>query len=550
MSGWLRLQHIIFAQHCLLLKMSSQCHCPQCDGRLVPYQTKLNHQRALLKSQMLLQQNTQKKHDLAPKPSIAAAPLVIPAHLHHVHAPLLPSGGQASCHYNSISEFDVPILHISSLTPIDPTQGRLDHDYSHTAWDYQEDQCPPDRYQDPLGYHEDDQDLDAPDYDNEDEDLGVHSQALLSDPNEDNPDPFVVEHEQRQNGCSPRDIPGYLLIIYVMVSWLHLQFSLPCVVCNMVLAIIACLLTFLDPDIRVPFITLVSASRSLGVNSYVEILVVCPKCRDVYPLANSKYVKDTCMACNTVLFLSDLTTQENQCTTKTPAIKYPYLSLSDQISSLLRVPGVEAVLDEWCQKPQNLGHYSNIFDGKVCWLDLKAPDGMLFFSNLPHQNNGPDGELRIGVNLGVDWYVHVCHSPNMTYQTWLQVLVHMQPHRPFPLVLPYIFLDLQLTPRISVHPIIVSCYLIFDFSGIVRQISCARASSRGLKSRAPMKFSGFYIQLSLICIGCGNMESWFPQNQNPKVSHSIPCNIRCLELLRSFGAHGSHRCCMRQTGHT
>jgi hypothetical protein len=49
----------------------------------------------------------------------------------------------------------------------------------------------------------------------------------------------------------------------------------------------------------------------------------------------------------------------------------------------------------------------------VCRFDLKALDGSPFFSNLPHQKNGPNGELCIGVNLGVDWYV--CHYSNLTY---------------------------------------------------------------------------------------------------------------------------------------
>jgi hypothetical protein len=79
----------------------------------------------------------------------------------------------------------------------------------------------------------------------------------------------------------------------------------------------------------------------------------------------------------------------------------------DQLYSLLRVPGVKALLDEWHQTPQKLGHYDDIFDGKVCQLDLKAPDGSLFFSNLPHQKHSPGGELQIGVNLGVDWYVYI-----------------------------------------------------------------------------------------------------------------------------------------------
>ena len=57
-------------------------------------------------------------------------------------------------------------------------------------------------------------------------------------------------------------------------------------------------------------------------------------------------------------------------------------------------------------KPCSPGEYGNIFDGSMCCLKLKAPDGTLFFSNLPNKKNGPGGELRIGVNLGVDWYVY------------------------------------------------------------------------------------------------------------------------------------------------
>jgi hypothetical protein len=153
--------------------------------------------------------------------------------------------------------------------------------------------------------------------------------------------------------------------------------------------------------------------RSLSVNSHIKLLTVCPNCQDVYPSANSKHMQDTCTACNSVLFLPDLTKRGNRRAIKTPVIKYPYLSLSDQLSSLLRLPGVKALLDEWCQTPQNLGDYSNIFDRKVCWLDLKASNGSLFFSNLPHQKNGPEGELRIRVNLGVDWYVYLISQHNL-----------------------------------------------------------------------------------------------------------------------------------------
>ena len=93
------------------------------------------------------------------------------------------------------------------------------------------------------------------------------------------------------------------------------------------------------------------------------------------------------------------------CPTILPIIKYPYLLLSTQIESLLKVPGIEALLDEWRKRPMNIGKYGNIFDGEVCRVKLRAPNGTPFFSNLPHKKNGPQGELRIGVNLRVDWYV-------------------------------------------------------------------------------------------------------------------------------------------------
>ena len=73
--------------------------------------------------------------------------------------------------------------------------------------------------------------------------------------------------------------------------------------------------------------------------------------------------------------------------------------------SILRVPGVEALLDRWRTKPSKAEEYTAIFDGRMCRLKLRAPDGSLFFSNQPHEIKGPDNELRIGVNLGVDWYV-------------------------------------------------------------------------------------------------------------------------------------------------
>jgi hypothetical protein len=232
-----------------------------------------------------LQQSAQQRKDVTPEAFILGPSNIIPTHLYHKPTPLLPcselpnpSGSQASHYDSSIPNFDVPMLHISLHMLIDPDllQGCLDYDDPHITQEYQEDQWPLDGYQDTLDYHEDDQDLDAPDYNNED--TGICLQAPPLEPCKDDPDPFMVEHEQRHDSPNSQDIPGYLLVIYATVLWLHLQFYLPHVACNMMLVILVCLLTFLNPETMLPFITLVSATQSLGVDSHIELLAVCPNC--------------------------------------------------------------------------------------------------------------------------------------------------------------------------------------------------------------------------------------------------------------------------------
>ena len=245
----------------------------------------------------------------------------------------------------------------------------------------------------------------AQDLEDDPHEEGMFPAPPISDADEDSPDPFVVEYGREPHAPTWQEVPHYLLVIYAIVSWLHLQFNLPRVACNALLAFLASLLTFLNPGIVPPFITLQSAMRTLSVDSRIQWLAVCPKCRDVYPSALSKYAQDTCTNCKVPLFLPDHTRRGSLRTAKHPIIKYPYLPLSAQIESLLKVPGVEALLDEWRKRPRNIGEYGDIFDGEVCRLKLRAPDGSLFFTNLPHEMNGPRGELRIGVNLGIDWYV-------------------------------------------------------------------------------------------------------------------------------------------------
>lgn len=225
------------------------------------------------------------------------------------------------------------------------------------------------------------------------------------EPSEDNPDPFLMENDPR-SGVNFEHLstqPTYHLVIYMMTTWLHLQWHLPRAACNAVLSILSCLLLALCPTLISPFITLPSAMKVLGLDLQIYELPCCPSCREVYPPAGSLHTQDECIPCKVPLFLPDQTKHGLLRSKKVPCIRYPYLPLSEQLQSLLTIPGVEDSLDEWRTCPRSPGHYSDIFDGEICREKLKAPDGTLFFANGPQDCHGPKGELQIGVNLGIDW---------------------------------------------------------------------------------------------------------------------------------------------------
>ncbi len=140
------------------------------------------------------------------------------------------------------------------------------------------------------------------------DDISAYAGPFHSEPNEDKPDPFVVESNNSMPPMSgiQREL-DHLLVIYAIVAWLHMQFLLLRIACNALLAFLACLLTFLIPGTQLPFVTLHSATHTLGIDPQIHLLAICPNCRDVFPLASSKYMQDECAACKTPLFLSDQT---------------------------------------------------------------------------------------------------------------------------------------------------------------------------------------------------------------------------------------------------
>ena len=379
--------------------MRTRCFCDTCHGTLVSKQTKQNHQRKQLKTETISEQ-LQRKRDVLPAPQHSAGPssFTSPVHLHLPHGVSAPSfvpgtsDDPGSLTQVSISDSELDVFGnvvydtgpetLSSAVNVNPNYIQVHDD------DFPDEDALPDNTD--LG---------------NEGDHSISLGSLVSDPTEH--DPFVVEHRDKQESANLQELelPSHLLVVYTLITWLHFQFHLPRVACNAILAFMALLFGFISVDIPLPFTTLQSATRALGVNPGVELLAVCPSCRGVYPSARSKHVQDECILCHIPLFLPDQTRQGNHRAVKTPVIKYPYLPLSEQIVSILKTPGVEALLDEWRNKPRKSGEYGDIFDGRMCRLKLRAPDGSLFFSNRPYESLGPNNELRIGVNLGVDWYV-------------------------------------------------------------------------------------------------------------------------------------------------
>lgn len=289
--------------------------------------------------------------------------------------------------------------HDAHRLPIDPGQHAFERHLAKTVEEMQREQAT-------LDDEEEIQDFDGDGcFDGPDEE--DDRAPIQTEPGEDDPDPFLPDDDYfSEDHMDLSHLPHHLLVIYALVSWLHLQFHLPRVACNALLAILTCILLSIAPTIETPFITLQSSNRVLGVDKTIYTLPVCPSCREVFPPAGSPHTVDACPICLDDLFLPGHTLRGNQRAVKSPVIKYPYLPLSEQLKSLLKIPGLEALLDAWRMKPRIAGQYTDIFDGAMCRTKLKDPNGKLFFSNLPHEKNGPDDELRIGVNLGLDWYVY------------------------------------------------------------------------------------------------------------------------------------------------
>lgn len=132
------------------------------------------------------------------------------------------------------------------------------------------------------------------------------------------------------------------------------------------------------------------ALSRLRLENLIHILPVCPKCSLVCSEKTYDDQNAKCDACKTSIFTF----------AGLPELRFPYLSLEEQLRSLLMVQGMEDLLHHWTTISRAEGKLRDIFDGKIC-RTLCGPDGLPFFR--VDLTRDPLGEIRVGLALGLDW---------------------------------------------------------------------------------------------------------------------------------------------------
>ncbi|KAL1698044.1 hypothetical protein EV121DRAFT_297627 [Schizophyllum commune] len=202
-----------------------------------------------------------------------------------------------------------------------------------------------------------------------------------------------------------------LLLLYILVTWLHTQFKLPFRACGAVLSVVYHILLLAGVEPRIPeqgWSTLPTILSHLGIEPNFRIIPLCPTCKTPHPPTHN--LNQTCSQCSEPLYAARPRTgfhtapNSNTTTPSRARLQMPLKSIEAQLRDVLQVPGIEDELEKWRSISRQPGVLQDNFDGAIC-QSLLGPDDRLFFENpLPPQ---AEGELRIGLTLGVDWFSYL-----------------------------------------------------------------------------------------------------------------------------------------------
>lgn len=189
-----------------------------------------------------------------------------------------------------------------------------------------------------------------------------------------------------------------ILLTSLLCAWLHVAGHLSFHFCDTVLVVIGYI--FCEFGQRQLMTSLPSSLRgilsSLRLDHLIHILPCCPQCS--YVCSEKAYAnhRARCPVCQTPLFTL----------TGSPRLRFPYISLEEQLRKILMVPGMEDQMASWRKRVRTDGRLHDIFDGKIC-RTLCGPDGLSFFRFDLQED--PDNEIRLGVAFGLDWSVITSH---------------------------------------------------------------------------------------------------------------------------------------------
>ncbi|TEB24213.1 hypothetical protein FA13DRAFT_1818064 [Coprinellus micaceus] len=199
---------------------------------------------------------------------------------------------------------------------------------------------------------------------------------------ENSPDPFLTTTATTPPLPPPTPdevhLQSGIYLLYMLASWLHLQFHLPFRACNVLVTVVLTIIRSFAIAISepAPLVTLLHIMARLDVEPAFDILPLCPQCLEVYP--RSPDTPSACRKCSSPMFKptkSGSLPSPDQL--HTPLLQAPFMSIQSQLANILAIPGVEEEMDKWRRKPWYAHRYCDIFDGAVT-KSLQAPDGTTF----------------------------------------------------------------------------------------------------------------------------------------------------------------------------
>ncbi|KAI0764182.1 hypothetical protein BD413DRAFT_494895 [Trametes elegans] len=224
-----------------------------------------------------------------------------------------------------------------------------------------------------------------------------------------------------------------VILAMLLVTWLHVIAHVPFRFCNAVLAVIRLILVECGHGALVPFVraSLAGCLSSLKLEPNIQLYPTCPSCLRPYPENIPATAK--CLDCGHALFHPDSENLGQRAGARRhrrpckPFLRTPAKSLTEQLGLLLAQPGMEEAMEGWRQRPRSAGWLYDFFDGAISRV-LLGYDGMPFFRHDLVED--PDGELRVGIALGIDWfsYLRSLIAPSYTSCPMSFNVVNLPPH--------------------------------------------------------------------------------------------------------------------------